>query len=309
MAAVLDNALLSTTIENWVPKLEDNIFNGRPFLNWLKGKDRIKRRGGGSYIRVPVVHAENTTVGSYDGYDTIPTTPQEGLSAAEYDWKQAAVSIAISGIEEAKNTGEEQVIDLLKAKTMQAEQSLQEHLNGMFLATSVTGDNWNTVATLVEASGSVGGIDPSTYTWWVSPEENTATALTLAQMSALWNDVSQGTNDTTDFILTTDTLFEKYESLLQPQLRFSDPKTADAGFVNLLYKGAPVVFDVDTPSGNMFFLNSKYLWLWVDPANWMRSTPFKQPTNQDARYSQIICYGNLVISSRRRLGKLTAKTA
>lgn len=308
------DAVLSTTLKNYRDTLEDNVFNGRPLTNWLKAKNRITTKTGGAKIVVPIIHAENSTAGAYAGYDTLPTTPQEGISAAEYSWKQAAVSIAISGIEEAMNNGESEVIDLLEAKVMQAEESLQEFFNDRFFTTSSTAKDFLSLETLVDSSGSPGGIDRSTETFWKAVETDLNAPLTLAAMSAIWNDIAQGTNKTPDFIITTDFVWEKYESLLQPQLRYSDPKTADAGFVNLLYKGAPVVFDIDCTktsgtAGHMFFLNSSVLKLVRHSQKWFSNTPFMRPPNQDARYAQVICYGELTINQPRRTGKLTRVTA
>ena len=119
-------------------------------------------------------------------------------------------------------------------------------------------------------------------------------------------------------MLTTQTLWEKYESLLQPQLRYSDPATADAGFVNLLYRGAPVCFDVALAATTnytfsdttpMYFLNSKHIWIAAMNGKWFTPTPFVRPVNQDARYAQVLCYGQLVTNCRRRLGKLVARTS
>jgi hypothetical protein len=265
---------------------------------------------GGTKIVEPLIYGQNSTVKSYSGYDTISLTPQDGISAAEYEWKQYAASIAISGIEEAKNNGEQEVINLLEAKIMQAEESLREGFNQMFFAdgTGNGGKDWNGLGNLVEAGNTVGGIDSATEMWWKSYEENTAGALTLAQMATAYNSVSVG-NDHPDMLLTTQTLFEKYESLLQPQLRYTDTKTADAGFQNLLFKAAPVTYDVHAPVGTMFFINSKYLTLVGHSGKWFENTPFVRPENMDARYALIMCYGNLTIRNRAKQGKLTAKTA
>ena len=168
--------------------------------------------------------------------------------------------------------------------------------------------DWNGLGNLVEATGVAGGIDPSTNTWWTSKEENTSTALTLAQMSSIYNNVSVG-NDHPDVLLTTQTLFEKYEGLLQPQLRYTDAKTADAGFQNLLFKAAPVMYDVHCPSGVFFFLNSKYITLVGHSGKWFQQTEFIRPEDLDARYALIMCYGNLTLRNRAKQGKLTAKTA
>ena len=306
------DALLSTTLANYRDQLTDNVFTARPLTYFLMDKGRIRMLDGGTKIVEPLIYGQNSTVGSYSGYDTISLTAQAGISAAEYDWKQYAASIAISGIEEAKNNGEAEIINLLEAKIMQAEESMREGFNQMFFGdgTGNSGKNWNGLGNIVESGNTVGGIDSSDALndWWRSYEENTAGALTLAQMATAYNSVSVG-NDHPDMVLTTQTLFEKYEALLQPQLRYTDTKTADAGFQNLLFKAAPVTYDAHAPAGTMFFLNSKYLTLVGHSGKWFSQTEFVRPENLDAQYALIMCYGNLTCRNRKKQGKLTAKTA
>jgi hypothetical protein len=306
------DALLSTTLANYRDQLTDNIFTARPLTYFLQDKGRIRMLNGGTKIVEPLIYGESTTVKSYSGYDSISLTAQTGITAAEYDWKQYAASIAISGIEEAKNNGEQEIINLLEAKIMQAEESMREGFNRMFYAdgTGNSGKDWNGLGNLVEASGTVGGINRATTgnEYWRSYEENTSTALTLAQMSTAYNSVSVG-NDHPDMVLTTQTLFEKYEALLQPQLRYTDTKTADAGFQNLLFKAAPVVYDEHCTAGIVYFLNSKYLTLVGHSGKWFSQTEFVRPEDLDARYALIMCYGNLTCRNAAKQGKLTAKTA
>jgi hypothetical protein len=307
------DALLSTTLANYRSQLTDNVFTARPFTYFLMDKGRIRMLNGGTKIVEPLIYGQNSTVASYSGYDTISLTAQDGISAAEYEWKQYAASIAISGIEEAKNNGEQEIINLLEAKIMQAEESMREGFNQMFFAdgTGNSGKNWNGLGNIVESGNTVGGINSATgqgNDWWRSYEENTAGALTLAQLATAYNSVSVG-NDHPDMILTTQTLFEKYEALLQPQLRYTDTKTADAGFQNLLFKAAPVVYDVHCTAGVVYFLNSKYLTLVGHSGKWFAQTDFVRPENLDARYALIMCYGNLTCRNRAKQGKLTAKTA
>jgi hypothetical protein len=273
-------------------------------------RGRIRMLDGGTKIVEPLIYGTNTTVGSYSGYDSIALTPQSGITAAEFEWKQYAASISISGIEEAKNNGEQAIINLLESKIMQAEESMREGFNQMFFSngTGNGGKDWNGLGNLVENGNSVGGIDGATNSYWNSYEENTSGALTLLQMATAYNSVSVG-NDHPDMVLTTQTLYEKYESLLQPQLRYTDTKTADAGFQNLLFKAAPVTYDVHAPSGTMFFLNSKYLTLVGHSSKWFAQTEFMRPEDLDARYALIMCYGNFTVRNREKQGKLTAKTA
>lgn len=306
------NALLSTTLANYRDKLTDNVFTARPLTYWLMDKGRIQTESGGTKIVEQLIYGKNSTVASYEGYEQLNLAPQDGISAAEYDWKQYGASIAISGIEEAKNNGEHAIINLLEAKIMQAEESLREGFNQMFFAdgTGNSGKNWNGLGNLVESGNTVGGINSATAgnEYWRSYEENTAGALTLLQMATAYNSTSVG-NDHPDVILTTQTLFEKYESLLQPQLRYTDTKTADAGFQNLLFKSAPIMYDTHCTANVMYFLNSKYIKLVGHSDKWFSQTDFVRPENQDARFALIMCYGNLVVSNRAKQGKLTAKTA
>jgi len=303
--------LLSTTLSNYRAQLTDNVFTARPLTYWLTDKGRIRMVNGGVKIVEPLIYGTNSTVGSYTGTDTISLTAQSGITAAEYDWKQYAASIAITGIEEAQNNGEQEIINLLEAKIMQAEESIREGMNTMFFGdgTGNSSKNWNGLANIVDNTGSVGGIDAtSTNTWWRSYKETTATALTVAQMLTAYNTTSVG-NDHPDVILTTQTLFEKYETLLQPQLRYTDTKTADQGFQNLLFKAAPVMYDTGCTAGVMYFLNSKYLTLVGHSDKWFAQTDFIRPENTDARYALILSYGNLTCRNRAKQGKLTAKTA
>jgi hypothetical protein len=309
------DALLSTTLDNYRPRLEDNVFTARPLTYWLNSKDRIRKEPGGAKIVVPVMYAQNSTAGSYSGYDTIDITPQEGISAAQYDWKQYGATVAINGLEEAQNRGEAQIINLLESKIMQAEETIAEQMDEMLFSdgTGNSGKDFLGLEHFVSddpTTGVVGGIDRSDgdNAWWRNHVNDDAVDLDLGDMGNAYNSVSRG-NDSPDFIITTQELFEAYEALLNPHLRFTDSKTADGGFQNLLFKTAPVVFDVYTPAGVVYFLNSKYIKLTAHSDVWFKTTPFVKPNNQDARYSQILCYGNLVVSNCSRLGKLANRTA
>ncbi len=310
------DALISTTLKKYRPKLEDNIFKDLPLLFWLREGDRIERVDGGEQLVEPLMAGLNNTAGSYAGYDNLSTLPQEGITAAVYDWRQFAVTVAISGIEEAKNNGESRVIALLQSKIEQAEDTASEKFNEMFYAdgTGNSSKDWLGLKALIPdnpAAGTVGGIDrsDSLNTFWRPNVESTTEALTISRMSTMYNNCSKGRQKfRVDLIPTTQTLWEKYESLLQPQLRYQDTRMADAGFQSLVYRTAPVVWDEYCQSGVMYFLVSKVLRLKVHSEKWFSPTPFEKPHGQDARYSQILSYGNLVTRGSRNLGKLINKS-
>lgn len=304
------DAIVATTLKNYLPKLEDNVFSARPLVFFLKQAGQIRTISGGTNIVLPLIYAQNTTAGSFSGYDVIPTTPQDGISAAEYGWKQYAVSVAISGREERMNNSDEEVIDLLEAKVMQAEETVLEQLDQQFFldGTGNGGKDFLGLDRLVAQNTTVvGGIDPVANAYWQSNLTAVGGVLTLAQMETSYNNATVG-NDRPNVILTTQLLYEKYNNLLQNNQRFVDTSTADAGFENLAFHTAPVTYDTYCQATRMYMLNSKYLRLVGHADCWFKPTPFQRPPDQDARYMQILLQGELTISNRKRHSVLTGAT-
>ena len=299
--------ILSTTLKNYVPKLTDNIFSARPLFYALTNGQTIRRISGGAKIVVPVIYGTNSTAGSYSGTDTIDTTAQTGISAAEYDWKQYAATVTISGVEEAKNNGEAQIIDLLEGKIFQTQETIIENMNTMLFGNGTGNSNkdWLGLSALVGSTGSPGGIDATDAdnSWWRSAVTNQgSSAITLASMATLYNNCSVG-NDQPTIGITGQNQYEAYEALLVDQIRYTDTDMADGGFQNLLFKGCPLTFDGTLAGeGKLYFLNTKYLQLVAHSDVWFKPTPFVRPTNQDAVYSQLLCYGELTTSNCARQG-------
>ena len=308
------NAILSTTLQNYQPTLVDNIFKDLVLLNHMNSKGRVQMEEGGTSIVEPLMYAVNGTASSYSGYDAIDLTPQDGISAANYQWKQMAASIAISGIEEAQNRGTEAIIKLLNAKIMQAEMSVKSDLNGMLYSdgTGNGGKDFNGLGNIVATvNNTVGGIDSTTNTWWNPYQDVSASTLSLVDMGKVYNNASKG-NDVPDLIVTNEDLFSKYESLLTQNVRYQDVAKANAGFQNLMFKQTPLVFDLalaaDTSAAPMYFLNTKYLKLVGMNGHWFNTTDFQSGTvaGIDARYALVLAFGELTCSNRSRQGYLTA---
>lgn len=322
MADVNLGQLLSTTLKNYRKTLVDNIHNSSALFYTLKDKGKIRELDGGERIVTPLMYGRNTTAGSYSGYDQLDTTPQEGIDAAEYNWKQYSSVIAISGEQKRKNSGKSQIINLLNAKTKQAEMSLVEELTeGIFSNGTGNGNKDLTgLVAMVAASGVYGGIDSSTHTWWQANVDSTSEALSLADMRTIFNSSSVGGKDTPDLIVTTQTLYEKYESFLT-QIgttnvygSFSTPsqgtkKLGDAGFQALEFKGVPIIWDENATSGAMYFLNTRHMDLTVHKDANFDVSEFTSPEDQDAFLAKILFMGNLTCDRRSSFGLLSNKTA
>ena len=233
------------------------------------------------------------------------------MTNAEFEWKQYSVSVSISGREKRQNSGESAVLNLLDGKIMQAEMSLIECMNGD-LFTDGTGNNSKDITGLVlaiDSAGTYGNILRSDNSWWGAQETAVTGPLTIDSMRTQYNNCSKGYKKAHPGLIITDQdEYEAYESKLQPDMRYADNKLADAGFENLAFKGAKMVFDEQCNAGVMYFLNPDVMGLRVHKDAKFTVTAEQKPVDQDAFVKQILWMGNLVTKNCARLGKLTGLT-
>lgn len=308
------DALLSSTLSA-IPKSRyaDNIFTKIPLFMWLKQKAKMTVDGGATLV-LPLMYGKNSTAKSYSGYGIIDTTPQEGLTAAQYLWAQYAATISISGLEERiQNVGKNAIIKLLDAKVTQAELSLSDKLDIDLWSSAVTGTNINTLVTLADTTTTVGNVSKSSNTWWQAQTvaSGSFAARGKADMRSLYNTITNQSlsKGAPDFICSDQNSYQYYEASVEPQLRYSDSKMADAGFENLRFKGATMTYDPNAPSGKMYFLASDSLKLVTSKGTNFITTPFIKPENQDAKVAQLLWAGQLASDNIRRLGFLSGITA
>ncbi len=117
--------IITTTLRSRTGMLADNVTKNNALLARLNTKGRIKPITGGSQILQELAYAEMANAMYYSGYQPIDLTPQKTIDSATFDIKQAAVGVTISGLEELKNSGEEQIIDLLEARIEVAEDTMK----------------------------------------------------------------------------------------------------------------------------------------------------------------------------------------
>jgi hypothetical protein len=309
-------SLLATTFSNMSPDLADNIYKAIPALAWLAMKKRVTADGGASILR-SVIYAKNSTFGFYAGDDIIDTNIQDELTTAQFQWKQAATSIAVTGRIEMQNMGKSQVIDIVKAKTQSALLSLKDGINkalwsSAFTTQSQVGTVITPLALLVLNSGTLGDINGSTSTWWQSVVQASGSfaARGLSDLRSVWNQINvNNPQGPADLILSDRTSYEAYESVLVPAVRITDTKMGDLGFSNLKYKEATWTFDINAISGYIFLLNSGSLELVQHKNRLFSMSEWVKPSDQDLKVAQVFWAGELTTNNRRKHGVLTGVTA
>src|SRR6516165_12093178 len=115
--------IATTTLQHRSKQLADNVTRNCALFYRMNERGNVKPAGGGRTLVQELEYAENGTFTRYSGYDTVNISPSDVFSAAEYDWKQGAVAVTMSGLEELQNSGPDAVIDLLEARIRNAERT------------------------------------------------------------------------------------------------------------------------------------------------------------------------------------------
>lgn len=307
------DALTALTQKKYVPKIIDNFFESNPLLVYLK--DRQKTFPGGHKIVEPLIYGDVEGVKSYSMYDTITYDTSIPISAAEFAPKNVVAPIIISKDEELQNSGETQVLQLLKSKIQIVEETLKSSVTSMLYGdgTGNGGKDITGLGAAIATSGTYGGIDRGTYAWWrakVSTNNTTtpgaAATLDLGNMMRMFLALSDG-NDQPDVILCGIATWYEYFKLVEAKVQINTTmgkKMADYGFQTLEFMGKPVMADPNCPEGIMYFLNTKYLnWRVHKDANF-KVTAFHTDDTRLAKKQEILLTGNLTINNCRKFGKL-----
>lgn len=308
--------LAATTLSLYEKSLQDNIFKDHVLLNHLKNNGGVVEKSGGVDMRFPLMHAVNSTVKTFTGTDTLDLTYQDGVDAAVYDWKNYDVSITFTLTDELKNSGESQILDLLEAKIKQAESSLAERLNeDLYNGVEANGEVLG-LETMIAATGTIGEINGTTHAFWRSYVDSTGEALAIADMRTAKNSANLGAGGKkVSMIVTTQTLYEKYFSLLtasyqmNPVVGRESKRLGDAGFTAVELDGVPVAFDEQCTSTAMYFINVENYKLAAHKDANFKVIKKAEPSDQHLSVQHIVWSGNAITNRRASLSKLSGKTA
>jgi hypothetical protein len=318
MASPNLSEIISTTLRNRSGKFADNVSKGNVLLNKLKEKGAWKKASGRSIIQ-ELEYAEGNFQW-YSGYEAINISPPDVLTAAEFNWKQAAGSVVASGLEvEIQNRGKDAVIDLLESRIKNAEHTMKNQVCvGMYSdGTGNSGKEIGGLELLVAdtvSSGSVGGIDQGTYTFWRNQTYDATTdggapanaANIQSYMKTVNLRCTRGT-DKPDIIIADINYYTLFWDSMTAIQRVTDEKTGKAGFTNLAFAGnVPVVYEDSTgiASNHMYFLNTDYLHFRYAEGRLFEPMKEMRPVNQDAEVHLILFAGNMTASNRARQGVL-----
>lgn len=336
--------IVTTTLRNRTGKLADNVTRNNALLMYMSGKKFIKPFSGGRTIVQEINYANNRTYTRYSGYELLNIAPSDTMTAAEFAIRQMAVAISISGLEQLQNAGEEQVIDLLESRIENADQTLANGIAyDMYSDGSLSGQI-NGLAALVSASptsGTVGGIDRATWTFWQNARfqgvSDGGAAVSAANIRDYMNRLAvqlQRGPDGPDLAITGSTWYSYFVASLEAIQRIQDDRSplTKSEFPFVSYMGAGKRMDVvldggfqggtsdgntfgtagagaagGAPADRMWILNSKFI--HYRPHSQRNCVPIgddRVSVNQDAMVQLIGWAGNMTLSNAALQGILVA---
>lgn len=304
--------IIATTIESRSGEIADNVTKNNALLARMKQKGKIRPFSGGTQIFEEISFAQNGNASWYSGYDQLSVAAQDVISAAAYSIKQIACPVVISGLEMLQNAGKEQIIDLLDARLSVAEDTMA-NLMAAGIYSDGTGYGGKQLvglgAAVIETptTGTYGGIDSATWTFWRNQTRSGAVTSTTIQpaMNLLWASQVRGKNRP-DLIVFDNVLWSAYMASLQPLQRFTDTTTANLGFSSVKFMDSDVVLDgglggfAGTSVG--YFLNTDYIFLRPHKErNMVPLSPSRRVSiNQDAEV-EILAWAGAFTTSNRSL--------
>ena len=324
--------ILATTIQSRSGKLADNLSTNNPLLDRVNSKGNIRTISGGNVILEEIMYNDTatSTANSYSGWEALNISPDSPLSSAQFDLKQYAVAVTISGLETLQNSGKEAIIDLMESRIKVSEARLMTRLDtDLYLdGTGNGGKNLTGLAAAVPdapTSGTYGGIDRATWAFWQSKkfggvaDGSAAVSSSNIQdyMTALYLKLIRG-SERPDLLVADATYYGYYVKSLQAIQRVTSEgstKGVGAGFPSLKFFGGGGAADVVMASGigghataaHMWFLNTNYIHFRPHKdRNFVPIGGKREAVNQDAIVKLIGWAGNVTMSGSQFQGVLIA---
>lgn len=310
--------LVSTTWRNHSKDVKDNVSRNNALYSRLVEKGQIRKEDGGLSIAQPLDYNMNGTYQRYSGYDVLNVQQSDVITAAEYQWRQIAINVVANGLELRSNSAGNAIVKLAKARIKNAMRTFKNEFSYDMYADGTLPNQINGLQALVAdaGTGTVGGIDSSSWSFWQNAVQSaaaplqgggavtvSATTIETSIMLPLWLNQVRG-DDKPDLIISSNDWFSFYEASQVSIKRYTSQGDVSGGFTSLKYKNADVIFDGGSgiPAAHMYFLNSDYIELVVHKDADLSVQDDMKPYNQDATVIPVLWMGNMVCSNRRLQG-------
>ena len=220
--------LFSLTGRARKPRVTDNIGNSQPTLDILHAGGRVEIEDGGESIEERLMYAEQDTEWMSDR-QRVSTDDKEMITKAVFPWRFIVAPVNISKTDELKaQKSETAAMDFAESKIIGARQGIRTG-TGTALGGSQSGKSmlgFQDVIKNTPTSGTLGGINQATNTWFRNKYYNTAVTFTTQTVTNIfdgWDQVgtqyeaASDMNEEVTHIVSGETLYQKMLSTLEGQ--------------------------------------------------------------------------------------------
>lgn len=271
----LNNAYFST-LQEFSSYVEDQTFHERPALERLTRNKKMKT-GGRDQVEIRVRAGRNTNAKQIKSdADSVDFSEMNVGTVARLPMVMAAVPVLHSELSQSKNSGENQIVDLVKETMMQASETL-----GDLLAEQLFGDGSDSTMTGLDAiapttagSNTYAGLSEATHDFWVpyyatgigSYAANGYLGSTDDKMTRAFLACSDSGKKTPTYLLSDQLSWEYHHRALGQFVRYTSNDTfGKIGSLTLPFFNAEWDFDLEAPSGSVYLLRPDLFEWWIDP--------------------------------------------
>jgi len=259
----------NTVSSKWYDKtLVQQVYEDSAFYTKLKQMNQVVP--GGSSITFPIRYVKLSDADAVGARQQITYKSKETRTQAVLDWKYYIGQGLISWDERVKNSeSKAQVVNLMKDKAAELKEDMTDRFQTDLFTENPNGNGFSSLATIVDSTTTYAGIAYTDAAAWASIEDSSTTTLNLytgdsTGLAGAVNAATFGKSYPTMHI-TTRNLQSTFESLIEPQKRYSDEKMANAGFPNVAFHGAGVFGDDFCTDNTWYGLCMKHLYIVVHP--------------------------------------------
>lgn len=316
--------VFSLALEQRSAGYADLVSNSNAILAMMKEKGGWKSFSGPT-IRERLLYNESGTYTRYSGYDFLTPIPVELINDAEYTPKLAAVSVILSSEEILRNSGSNQLEDVMTVHIEAAENELTdrfvEDLHSAGSLTNQIGGLQAAVPTTV--TNTYGGIDRNANAIWRTGSYNGNTDYSAATAAANIHDqytrtlISHTRGKNGPNLIAADSVHYRFfqQALVAIQRATKEGKSASLGFPSIAFSGAGYELDVvleggigsAMPANTSYFLKvgaDGLCFRFHPDRNFVAFGGKQRPINQDAIVQHIGFFGNLTLANPLHQAKL-----
>lgn len=343
---------VTTITQNFiVTKNYDNFFGDNSFLPYRVIGNAQEWQG--VTLDVPFTISKNTLGKSFSGMEVHSNGAQNNRVLASYDLRAYRIPVTIPGLDKVVNKGEDAVLRLVDQEMATSFESLLDDVSTMlyadgtgnasqdFLGLDALADDGTSAAT-------IGGLSRTTYPTLAGTRTATGGTVTLAKLATFFMALTAGsgmknrptvfdTDETTwnflEQLIVTGTVQANYTANGYPRVTRQSKApvgglSGEAGFVSIIYRGIPIVYDEKSTAQTLWGMNENYLPWYGAKSDDLKGiniktlegsaqsdapsqdtglqwSGFKDSFNQFGEVAYVYMLGNWIATQPRRQGRLT----